>query len=126
MQSGSTAPLRSIRLCFGSRAPYHPIPAKPDNNFCKQNIERKRTVKHEEQMRIIENIVARAWTDDIFKCRLVSDPAGVLKAEGVRIPQGVEVRILEDTDNVLHVVLPMKPSGRELAEAQFKVYGRPA
>ena len=83
-------------------------------------------MKHEEQTRRIENVVAKAWIDDVFKYKLLSDPARVLKAEGVLIPQGVEVRILEDTDNVLHVVLPKKPSGQELSEAQFKVYGRPA
>jgi hypothetical protein len=83
-------------------------------------------VKHEDQMRMIENIVEKAWIDDIFKDRLLSDPAKVLRAEGVRIPQGVEVRIVEDTENVLHVVLPMKPASQEALEAEFKSYGRPA
>jgi hypothetical protein len=83
-------------------------------------------VKHEDQMRMIENIVERTWIDDIFRNRLLSDPAKVLRAEGVKIPQGVEVRIVEDTENVLHVVLPMKPAGQEALEAEFKSYGRPA
>ena len=83
-------------------------------------------MKHEDQMRMIESIVEKAWIDDIFKDRLLSDPARVLRAEGVKIPQGVEVRIVEDTENVLHVVLPMKPASQEALEAQFKSYGRPA
>jgi len=49
----------------------------------------------------------------------------MLRAEGVSVPQGVEVRILEDTDKVLHVVVPMKPSKQELSEEQLRLYGRP-
>jgi hypothetical protein len=83
-------------------------------------------VKHQEQTRIIEKIVARAWMDEVFRYRLLSDPARILRAEGASIPQGVEVRIVEDTENVRHVVLPLKPSIQELSEDQFKVHGRPA
>jgi hypothetical protein len=83
-------------------------------------------MKHEEQMRMIENIVERAWIDNKFRDSLLSDPAKVLRAEGVKLPQGVEVRIVEDTEKVLHVVLPMKPASQEALEAEFKSYGRPA
>jgi Nitrile hydratase, alpha chain len=87
---------------------------------------RKRTMKHEEQARRIEQIVAKAWIDEVFRYRLLSDPARLLRAEGVPIPQGVEVRILEDTDSVRHVVLPMKPSIEELTEEQVRIHSRPA
>lgn len=83
-------------------------------------------MKHEEQARRIAQIVSRAWRDEVFRYRLLSDPARTLRAEGVSIPQGVEVRILEDTDQVLHVVLPIKPSSQELSEEEFRVSGRPA
>jgi hypothetical protein len=83
-------------------------------------------MRHEEQNRNIEKVVAMAWADEVFKHRLLSDPARVLKAQGVSIPKGAEVRIVEDTDKVFHVVLPVKPSSQELLEEQFKAYGRPA
>jgi hypothetical protein len=83
-------------------------------------------VTHEEQTRRIERVVNKAWIDDAFKTKLLSDPASILRAEGVRIPEGVEVRIVEDTDSVHHVVLPMKPPSQELLEDQFKAHGRPA
>ena len=82
-------------------------------------------MKHEEQARRIARIVSRAWTDEIFRYRLLSDPATMLRVEGLSIPRGVEVRILEDTDKVLHVVLPMKPSSEELSEELSRRYGRP-
>jgi hypothetical protein len=82
-------------------------------------------VKHEEHARRIAQIITKAWTDEVFRYRLLSDPARMLRAEGVSVPQGVEVRILEDTDKVLHVVVPMKPSKQELSEEQLRLYGRP-
>ncbi len=59
-------------------------------------------MKDEEQVRNIHKVIAKAWTDDGFKVRLLSDPATLLKEEGVEIPPGVEVRIVEDTVNVQH------------------------
>ena len=82
-------------------------------------------MKHEEHARRIAQIITKAWTDEVFRYRLLSDPARMLRAEGVSVPQGVEVRILEDTDKVLHVVVPMKPSKQELSEEQLRLYGRP-
>ena len=73
----------------------------------------------EEQMRKINKIIAKAWMDKGFKERLLSDPASSLKKEGVEIPPGLEVRIVEDTDKVHHMVLPPKPSGDELSEEQL-------
>jgi hypothetical protein len=57
--------------------------------------------------------------DEGFKRRLLSDPAASLKEKGVEIPLGVEVRIVEDTDTVQHLVLPIKPSSKELSDEQL-------
>lgn len=63
-------------------------------------------------------IIAKAWTDDSFKRKLLSDPAATLKAEGVDIPVGVEVRVVENTDKVFHLVLPAK--SRELSDEDLE------
>jgi hypothetical protein len=76
-------------------------------------------MKYEENARKIEKIIATAWIDEGFKQRLLSDPAASLKEEGVEIPPGVEVRIVEDTETVQHLVLPMKPSSKELSDEQL-------
>lgn len=73
----------------------------------------------EEQMRKMQQIIAKAWMDEAFKQRLLSDPATILKKEGVEILAGVEVRIVEDTDKVSHLVLPRKPSSAELSDEQL-------
>lgn len=62
-------------------------------------------------------IIRKAWTDGAFKARLLSDPAATLKAEGFDLPAGREVRVLEDTAEVVHYVLPAMPG--ELTDAEL-------
>ncbi|HEY7068009.1 MAG TPA: NHLP leader peptide family RiPP precursor [Chloroflexota bacterium] len=54
-------------------------------------------------------VVARAWRDDAFKQRLMSDPKNALKEHGIQVGDHTEVRVVENTKNVVHVVLPPKP-----------------
>jgi len=75
----------------------------------------------EEQVRNIHKVIAKAWTDEGFKQRLLSHPTACLKAEGVEIPPGVEVRIVEDTVNVHHLLLPLKPASTPLSEEQLEM-----
>jgi len=70
----------------------------------------------EEQDRKMGQIIVKAWSDDEFKQRLLTDPAAVLKAEGMDIPEGVEIRVVENTDKLQHIVLPPRPSGAELTD----------
>src|SRR5476649_2672726 len=54
------------------------------------------------------DVLSKTWTDETFRLKLLSNPAAVLKAEGVELPAGVEVRVVEDTDRLFHLVLPVK------------------
>jgi hypothetical protein len=63
-------------------------------------------------------LVARAWSDEAFKARLLADPAAVLAEEGIPVLPGVEVRAVENTDRVLYLTLPPKPS-EELSDEQL-------
>jgi hypothetical protein len=76
-------------------------------------------MKPEEHARKVTKIIAKAWMDEGFKARLLSDPMATFKEEGVEIPPGVEVRIAVDTDKIRHLLLPMKPAGEELSDAQL-------
>jgi hypothetical protein len=51
-------------------------------------------------------LVAKALTDEVLRAQLIADPAAALAAEGVRFPEHVTVKVLEDTENVRHLVLP--------------------
>jgi hypothetical protein len=51
-------------------------------------------------------LVARAWADPAFKARLLADPAAVLKENGLEVPPGVEIKVVEDSDKVRHLPMP--------------------
>lgn len=57
----------------------------------------------------MSQLVAKAWADESFKQRLLADPVAVLKAEGLELPAGLTVKVLENTDKVFHLVLPPNP-----------------
>lgn len=50
-------------------------------------------------------VIARAWRDAEYRDRLLSRPSEVLVAAGLHIPDGVGVRVFEDTPQIRHVAL---------------------
>jgi hypothetical protein len=61
-------------------------------------------------------IVARAWYDEGFMKRLLSDPRDVLAEHDVEAPPGTEVEVVlgtevkvDDTDTVRRFILPASP-----------------
>jgi hypothetical protein len=63
-------------------------------------------------------IIAKAWRDPAFKAALIANPAAALKAEGIVVPDGTAVTVLENTDKQFHLVLPPVPTG-ELADEEL-------
>lgn len=68
-------------------------------------------------------IVGRAWADEEFNRRLLADPLAVCAEYHLVVPAGVRIEVLEnpsaipeDTDEVVHLVVPGKPSDAELCE----------
>jgi hypothetical protein len=61
-------------------------------------------------------LIARAWADEGFKARFLNEPAAVMAEAGIHVPEGVEVKILQDTSDVAHLVIPAKPAGDRLSE----------
>jgi hypothetical protein len=71
-----------------------------------------------EQQRIQDKqwsrVIARAWADDTFRDRLLSDPKAVLLEQGFETTRDVCVSVaespeMESTDEVLYLALPPKP-----------------
>lgn len=63
-------------------------------------------------------IVARAWADDAFKERLLSEPKAVLREHGLEVAPEISVKIVEDTQQVRHFILAANPVG-ELTEEEL-------
>lgn len=55
---------------------------------------------------IYANLVAEYYGDPDFKAMVDADPTRVLKAAGLEIPEGMEVKLLFNTEEVVHLVLP--------------------
>src|SRR5690348_12605708 len=63
-------------------------------------------------------LVARAWRDADFRRRLLADPAAALAEHGLEVPEGLRVRVVENTPTLVHLILPARPAG-ELSEEQL-------
>jgi hypothetical protein len=64
-------------------------------------------------------IIAKAWRDPAFKAELIANPAAALKAEGIDVPDGITVTVVENTDKQFHLVLPPVPTD-ELSEGDLE------
>ena len=54
-------------------------------------------------------LIAACWKDDALKQRFLSDPHAVLAEHGMDVPEGMNVNVVENTDNTVHVTLPAAP-----------------
>ncbi|HEY2250850.1 MAG TPA: NHLP leader peptide family RiPP precursor [Planctomycetaceae bacterium] len=68
------------------------------------------TVQHGSWQKQWGMLLAEVWADDDLKRRLISDPAAVLQEYGIEVPADVELKLVEDTDQVRHLVLPASPA----------------
>jgi len=63
-------------------------------------------------------LIQRSLEDDDFRQRLLDDPKGAVEQElGSALPEGVDVRVLEESADTIYLVLPSaSPLGREGGE----------
>jgi hypothetical protein len=73
-----------------------------------------------EFQRRYDQIVAKAWSDPAFKARLLTETATVLRENGISIPPGFQVQVVEQKANVIHFPLPSQPAGHELSQEQLE------
>lgn len=63
-------------------------------------------------------LVAKAWSDEGLKQRLIEDTRAVLEEHGIEAPYDIELKVVEDSNEVRHLVLPANPSG-ELSDEEL-------
>lgn len=73
----------------------------------------------------VQKVIARAWTDAAYKAKLLKDPRRALADAGIDVPEGTNVRVVENTADTVHVVLPLAPgdAGQVAAEELERVAG---
>ena len=63
-------------------------------------------------------VIARAWTDEQYKKRLHSNPHETLAEAGIQVPKTHKIKVLEDTSDTVHVVVPARPG--HMTDQQLK------
>jgi hypothetical protein len=56
-------------------------------------------------------LFAACWKDEALKARFQSDPKAVLAEYGIDVPANMNVNVVENTDNTVHITMPMAPAG---------------
>jgi anti-sigma B factor antagonist len=67
----------------------------------------------------LSDIITRTCLDEMFRKEFVRNPVDVLRREGIEVPEGVIVKVVENADDCLHIVLPA-PSGEEPESWEWK------
>ena len=72
----------------------------------------------------IAQLIARASQDAALKQELLNSPKTVIQQEvGISLPEGSDVKVVEETDNNAYIVLPVLPvdsDNEELSEEQLE------
>lgn len=67
-------------------------------------------------------VIDKACSDPAFRQTLADDPAQAVAAFGISVPEGVEIRVVENTATMRHLALPPLSGGgaAELSDAEVK------
>ncbi len=64
-----------------------------------------------EQKNALAQLFAACWKDEALKARFMSDPKSVLKDYGLEVPDGMDVKVVENADDCVHITLTAAPAG---------------
>ncbi|WP_319777857.1 NHLP leader peptide family RiPP precursor [Maridesulfovibrio sp.] len=74
-----------------------------------------------EQKKAWVRIVSKAWADEVYKQRLLNNPAAVLAEEGFKVPEGVNVEVFEQGKADAYFLLPEPLEASDLAELEERL-----
>jgi hypothetical protein len=66
-----------------------------------------------EKRNALAKLFAACWKDEALKARFMADPKAVLAEHGINVPDGINVNVVENSDNTVHITMPMAPAGAE-------------
>ena len=73
-----------------------------------------------EQKNQLASLFAACWKDEALKARFMSDPKAVLAEHGMDVPDGMDVKVVENADNCVHITMPAPPTGSmELSDEEL-------
>ena len=63
-----------------------------------------------EQKNAMARLFAACWKDETLKARLMNDPKSVLAEYDMPVPDNLDVRVVENADDCVHITLPAPPA----------------
>ena len=73
-----------------------------------------------EQKNQLASLFAACWKDEALKARFMADPKAVLAEYGMDVPDGMDVKVVENADNCVHITMPAPPTGSmELSDEEL-------
>ena len=73
-----------------------------------------------EQRDALAKLFAACWKDEALKARFMSDPKAVLAEYGMDVPANIDVNVVENSGNTVHITMPAAPSGAaELSDEEL-------
>lgn len=73
-----------------------------------------------EQHNKLAKLFAACWKDAGLKARFMANPAEVLAEYDMPVPEGIDIKVVENQDDCVHITLPMAPEdAHELSDDQL-------
>ncbi|MBF0515513.1 MAG: NHLP leader peptide family RiPP precursor [Nitrospirae bacterium] len=67
----------------------------------------------------MQELIKKAWKDEAFKTKLLSDTMAALKEQDIDVPVGITIKAVENTATHITLIIPSKPEPSELSEADM-------
>ena len=64
-----------------------------------------------EQKNALAQLFAACWKDEALKARFMADPKAVLAEYDMPVPDNLDVTVVENADDSVHITLPAPPDG---------------
>ena len=64
-----------------------------------------------EQRNAMAELFVACWKDEALKARFMSNPKAVLAEHGIDVPDNMNVNVVENSDNTVHITMPKAPGG---------------
>ena len=64
-----------------------------------------------EQKNALAQLFAACWKDEALKARFMADPKAGLKEYNLDVPDNLDVKVVENADDCVHITLPAPPAG---------------
>ena len=59
----------------------------------------------------LAQLFSACYKDEALKARFMAEPRVVLKEHGLDVPDGMDVKVVENADDCVHITLPAPPAG---------------